>query len=100
MVHVKKILPFSLADIPENQVYLSQKNDLLGQILSAIGSGYQFKKQNSLTAVALLVNLVQSKEAHQYILKEELVNQVINDVTSVRNRSGMANSEMHETHLK
>ena len=64
--------PYSLTELPECQVPLAMKTDVINQAL-AIGLHPAYDWYTARVSVELLLNLAQSPETHTYIVRKEVV---------------------------
>ena len=72
----------SISDVPENLYYISQRKDVIEQVLTVIATPRYYGNGRAITALCLLMNLAQCKEAHQNLLQPDIVEILINSVKS------------------
>ena len=83
------LLLYSISDLPENGIYLAQKQDVIEQVLRVIGATIGYSDHIARNALIVLLNMAQCKEAQQYLLQEDIIEKVLNSVSKRKVMSGL-----------
>ena len=70
-----------MSTIPDNRIYLVQKQGVIEQVLKVIGATFCYNNVTARNAVILLTNIAQCKEAQLYLLQEEIIENVYKGVS-------------------
>ena len=89
MLHSLNFHPYSLSELPECQVPLAMRTDVIYQTLAmALHPAYDC--QTAKFSVETILNLTQSPETHSYIVRREVVEKML-EICKQRNK--MLNQE-------
>ena len=78
---ITNLVFYSISELSESQYYISRRRDVIDKILSVIATPKYCHDGIATTSLRLLMNLTHCKEAHEHLLKPDIVKKLIESMT-------------------